>query len=97
MLHPVAICIGKVVGDESVSTILELRELTKYLYFLGDNLLDFLEVNIDIFLGAIMMNGESYRRGLDLPTSFREVAELDGAIHEILQIGRCKNKGVVRR
>ena len=64
MLHAVARHVWQVIGDKRISTVIEIRQLTKYVDLCGDDFLRLLEVGVDIVFDAIVMYDQPHRVGL---------------------------------
>ncbi len=88
VLHPVAIRPGQVVGDEGVAARFVVGELAEDLLLLLDDPLDLLDERVELGVGAQVVHGEPEDVAVDRELAHRDRAELDGAVHEVLQVRR---------
>ena len=88
VLHAVAVRVREVVREKRVGARLVVGKLAVDRALLPDDLLDVLHQAVDLPVGAGVMHGEPERRGAHGELTHHDRTELDGAVHQVLQVGR---------
>jgi hypothetical protein len=88
VLHAVAVGVRQVVGEERVVTRFVLGILAENRAFLLDDFLHVFHERVELVVRTRVVHREAEPAAVRSELAHRDRAELDGAVHEVLQVGR---------
>jgi hypothetical protein len=102
VLHAVTVRPRQIVREERVRARVELRELAENLRGLADDLLHVLDVRIRVPVRPVVVQRRSNRLRpvhpiVDGDAAERELAELRGAVHQVVDVGGREDERIVGR